>query len=61
MEEEHTTRFDCLFNEDKSRLELIVTFLALLEILRLGLARAYQDGEFGTLWIMRQAENAATE
>lgn len=57
MEEEHTTRFDSLFSEDGSRVELIVTFLALLEILRLGLVRAYQEAEFGTLWIMRQEKD----
>ena len=53
MEEEHTSRFDALFRDDKSRVQIIVTFLALLEILRLGLARAYQDVEFGALWIMK--------
>ncbi len=53
METEHTTRFDSLFSGDESRVQIIVTFLAVLEILRLGLARAYQDGEFGTVWIMK--------
>ncbi len=36
-----------------SKLMIIVTFLALLEILRLSIARAYQDREFGTIWIRR--------
>lgn len=58
MEGEHTTRFDSLFSEDRSRVQIIVTFLALLEILRLGLARAYQDEEFGTVWIMKNLTNA---
>ena len=58
MEDEHTTRFDSLFSGDESRVQIIVTFLAVLEILRIGLARAYQDGEFGTVWIMRHTENA---
>jgi segregation and condensation protein A len=53
MEREHTLRFDALFDEDTTRVQIIVTFLALLEILRLGLIRAYQDKEFGTIWIMR--------
>lgn len=53
MENEHTMRFDALFEEDTTRVQIIVTFLALLEILRLGLIRAYQDKEFGTIWIMR--------
>ncbi len=53
MENEHTMRFDALFEGDQTRIQIIVTFLALLEILRLGLIRAYQDKEFGTIWIMR--------
>jgi segregation and condensation protein A len=56
MENEHTMRFDALFEGDTTRVQVIVTFLALLEILRLGLARAYQDKEFGTIWIMRHKE-----
>ncbi|GER92817.1 hypothetical protein A45J_0545 [hot springs metagenome] len=55
MEDEHTMRFDALFEEDTTRVQIIVTFLALLEILRLGIVRAYQDKEFGTIWIMRHA------
>lgn len=54
LEQEETLRFDLLFEEDKKRVQIIVTFLALLEILRLGLGRVYQDSQFGTIWIMRQ-------
>ena len=57
MENEHTMRFDNLFTEDQTRIQVIVTFLALLEILRLGIARAYQDKEFSAIWIMRQSQN----
>lgn len=57
MENEHTLRFDALFEGDTTRVQIIVTFLALLEILRLGIARVYQDKEFGTIWIMRQSQN----
>lgn len=58
LEREETVRFDLLFEEDKKRVQIIVTFLALLEILRLGLGRVYQDSQFGTIWIMRHAEKA---
>lgn len=70
MENEDAIRFDDLFTStgdsinDPSaevvltRVEIIVTFLALLEVLRLGLARAYQDSEFGTVWIMRHSKEA---
>lgn len=57
MENEHTMRFDALFGGDTTRLQIIVTFLALLEILRLGLVRAYQDKDFGTIWIMRHLKD----
>jgi segregation and condensation protein A len=57
IENEHTIRFDDLFAQDRKRIQIIVTFLALLELLRLGVVRAYQDMEFGTIWIMRHKEN----
>jgi segregation and condensation protein A len=56
LEHENAVRFDLLFEEDKRRVQIIVTFLALLEILRLGLGRVYQDSQFGTIWIMKHAE-----
>ncbi|MCL0038446.1 segregation/condensation protein A [Thermodesulfovibrionales bacterium] len=51
IKNERTIRFEDIFGEDRTRIQIIVTFLALLEILRLGLAKAYQDREFGTIWI----------
>jgi segregation and condensation protein A len=45
-------RFTDLFREDLTRAQFIVTFLALLEILRLGVAKVYQEGEFGTVWVI---------
>jgi segregation and condensation protein A len=45
-------RFEELFKDNKTRTQLIVTFLALLEILKLGLARVYQEKEFGKIWII---------
>ncbi|HSW62863.1 MAG TPA: segregation/condensation protein A [Dissulfurispiraceae bacterium] len=53
LEAEQTIRFTDLFAEDRSRLHVIVTFLALLEILRLGLLRAYQEKDFSAIFIMR--------
>ncbi len=54
LEEEGTIRFDSLFREGVARIELIVTFLALLEILRLGIARVYQEKEFGQIWVIKK-------
>lgn len=56
-------RFEELFRDTFSRVQLIVTFLALLELLRLGLARVYQEREFGNIWIInpRNQEPSGTE
>jgi segregation and condensation protein A len=48
-----TLRFEELFKDDFTRSHLVVTFVALLELLRLGLARTYQEREFGAIWIIR--------
>lgn len=44
--------FDALFPALAPREELVVTFLALLELVRLGQARAEQDGNFGPIVIV---------
>jgi segregation and condensation protein A len=55
MEKESTLRFNELFEGQSTRMQVIVTFLALLEILKLRLARAYQNREFGTIWIVHHS------
>jgi len=52
LEVEIMIPFETLFSVERSRMELIVTFLALLEILKLGLAKAYQKKDFGSIWIV---------
>ena len=52
LESIDTIRFEDLFADTTSRVELIVTFLALLELLRLGMARVYQEKEFGSIWVI---------
>jgi len=57
---QESVRFDDLFEEADTRVDVIVTFLALLESLRLGLVRVYQDALFGSIWILRHnGEEAA--
>lgn len=48
------TTFGALFAEDASRLNLLTTFLALLELVKLQLVRVYQDVPFGTILISRR-------
>jgi segregation and condensation protein A len=46
--------FGSLFEEDHSRLNVLTTLLALLELVKLQLVRAYQDVPFGTILISRR-------
>lgn len=52
IENIESIRFEELFKDSFTRVQLIVTFLALLELLRLGLARVYQEREFGNIWVI---------
>jgi len=59
IENLETIRFEELFKESFTRVQLIVTFLALLELLRLGLARVYQENEFGNIWVINPQKQVA--
>ncbi len=61
LEHEDTVSFEALFTHDSTRTEVIVTFIALLEVIRLGLARAYQDKEFGVIWAINPHNEGTTE
>jgi segregation and condensation protein A len=51
--EKEAVPFTALFTPFCSRVELIITFLALLELIRSGMLRAYQRDVFGPLWVTR--------
>ena len=61
LDGEDGTRFNDLFEEGFTRLDLIVTFIALLEVVRLGLGRIYQEKAFGPIWITNPQRKAFTE
>ncbi len=44
-------RFEEIFPEAASRTEIVVTFLAMLELIRMKQLRVRQDGQFGEIWI----------
>ena len=46
--------FTDLFSTDKTKLELVVTFLALLELVRQRMCRAVQERHFGDILIVRR-------
>ncbi len=45
-------KFEDLFEQTFTKINFIVTFLALLELIRLGLIKAFQDTSFGSIWII---------
>src|ERR1700737_4434130 len=49
--------FSAVFRHSRSRLEAVVTFLALLELIRIGEARVAQDGAFGEISVHRHERN----
>ena len=52
--------FDSLFDDDVTRLEILVTFLALLELMKMGAARATQEDRYGRIVIELATGDAAT-
>jgi len=51
-----SVRFDELFGEASTRNELVVTFLALLELIRMKQFRVRQEEQFGEIWLDRTLE-----
>ncbi len=58
LSETEAVGFEELFADANSRQDLIVTFLALLEMIRLKLIRAFQSGSFGPIRVYRRARPA---
>jgi segregation and condensation protein A len=58
LEGQEAIRFEEIFKEGSARIQLIVTFVALLELIRLGLAKAYQEREFGNIWVINPAKQS---
>lgn len=59
LEYSDSVRFDDLFDGLKTRESLVVTFLALLEVIRLGLVRVYQEGLFSVIWIFKRDNSSS--
>jgi segregation and condensation protein A len=59
LSETEACGFDDLFDDVWSRGDMIVTFLALLEMIRLKMVRVFQAGMFGAIRIYKKARPAA--
>lgn len=61
METEKSIRFEDILGSGYERADLIIAFLALLELLRLGIVSVYQEGDFGQIWILgKEGESGGT-
>jgi segregation and condensation protein A len=59
LEGKEAIRFEEIFKEGITRIQLIVTFIALLELIKLGLAKAYQEREFGNVWVINPVKQSS--
>ncbi len=59
LENQEVVRFEELFEGGVTKIQLIITFIALLELIRLGLLRAYQERDFGSIWVINPARQSA--
>lgn len=60
LENKDGLRFEDLFKEDLTKITLIITFLAILELVRLGIVKIYQEKAFGTIWVINTKKNDVT-
>ncbi len=51
LAEERTVRFDDLFRDDAIKMEVVVTFIAILELAKLNLVRIVQTEVNGAIWV----------
>jgi segregation and condensation protein A len=58
LEGKEAIRFEEIFKEGITKIQLIVTFIALLELIKLGIAKAYQEREFGNIWVINPAKQS---
>lgn len=56
LEGQDAIRFEDVFKDGTTRIQLIITFIALLELIRRGLVRAYQEKEFGNITLQNSQQ-----
>lgn len=56
IEDKEAIRFEDVFVDGITKLKIIVTFIALLELIRIGIVRAYQEKAFGNIWIVNPSK-----
>ena len=61
LKERKQVLFRELFSDASGRLELVVTFIAVLELMKRLRIKARQEGAFGEIWIYRGDEYAGID
>ncbi|MEW6571829.1 MAG: segregation/condensation protein A, partial [Nitrospirota bacterium] len=56
LEGQEAVRFEEFFKSKMTKIQMVITFIALLELIRLGLVRAYQEREFGNIWVINPSK-----
>ena len=56
LDKEDGIKFEDLFEGGYTKITILVTFLAMLEIVRLGLVKIYQEKAFGSIWLLKRKE-----
>jgi segregation and condensation protein A len=56
LDKEDGMKFEDLFKEGYTKVTVLVTFLAMLEIVRLGLVKIYQENAFESIWLLKRKE-----
>jgi len=59
IDDKEVVRFEDIFIDGISRLKIIVTFMALLELIRIGAVKVYQERLFGNIWIVNPSKQGS--
>jgi segregation and condensation protein A len=59
LEQNERIEFVALFEDARDRPTVVAFFLALLELMRRGQVRAWQEAVFGPIWLSRRSDTAA--
>ena len=57
FQSEKIIKFRSIINESECKLETVVSFLALLELIKLRMITVYQEGNFGEIMMKRRVAN----
>ena len=57
FENDEVVEFTSIMMESECKMETVVTFLAVLELIKIRVLKVYQEGNFGNILMKRRREN----